>query len=303
MFYNLQNQLNRVIFNRSVHGILKTKPAKTSISNAFVLLTQLQHKDVLLAIIAFKSFITRIPVGAIYILNDGSLTAQDMDLLRQHFPNTQFLKMKDAYSAHCPKGGCWERLLSISNLVKDHYVIQMDSDTLTLDDIPEIAECIKSNQSFVIGTWDKQELESMPFRQDKASALIGKTEDHPHIQLSAEASFNQLDEFESLKYVRGCAGFSGFAKGSFDRTFVERISAQMTHALGDRWREWGSEQVMSNIVVANSPSVRVLPHPKYCDCTKIKQGETVFIHFIGSCRFTQGVYARLARRVIANLPA
>jgi len=72
--------------------------------------------------------------------------------------------------------------------------------------------------------------------------------------------------------------------------------------LGDRWKEWGSEQVMSNIVVANTPGSRVLPHPKYCDCSKIKNGETAFIHFIGSCRFTGGTYAKLAREAIDKLP-
>ncbi len=57
--------------------------------------------------------------------------------------------------------------------------------------------------------------------------------------------------------------------------------------------EWGSEQVMSNIVVANVPSAVVLPHPKYADCHKMEPGVTQFIHFIGSCRFDGGNYARL----------
>jgi len=294
--------LNRAIFNYSVHDILKTRPVYATGKNRLALLAQLQHKDILLAIVAFKTFTTHTPIAAIYILNDGTLTNEDMDLLRHHFPNVQFLRMEDAHSEHCPRGGCWERLLSISLLIKDYYVIQLDSDTLTLSNIPEIAECVKANQSFVIGTWDEQEFESMTFRQSKASALLTKAGKHPHIQLSAEAQFDKLDRFHALKYVRGCAGFSGFAKDSFDRAFVEEISAQMFNALGDHWRNWGSEQVMSNIVVANSPNARVLPHPKYCDCTKIKQNVTVFIHFIGSCRFTRGIYAKLARRIVAELP-
>lgn len=301
MLFNLKNQLSRALFKISIGGILKTKPIDTSLDHSFALLTQLQHKDVLLAIVAFKSFIRQIPVGSVYVLNDGSLTDHDINLLKKHLPAIKLLAMKNAHSKQCPKGGCWERLLSIANLVKDHYVIQLDSDTLTLDNIPEISECIKNNQSFVIGTWDDQDFESMPFRQGKAAALISKSELQQHIQLSAEANFNKLQRFETLKYVRGCAGFTGFAKGSFDKGFVEEISAQMSKALGERWNEWGSEQVMSNIVVANSPNVRVLPHPKYCDCTRIQPGKTVFIHFIGSCRFTKGIYSKLARKVIANL--
>jgi hypothetical protein len=58
-----------------------------------------------------------------------------------------------------------------------------------------------------------------------------------------EANFDKLEDFRSLRYVRGCAGF---ARRSFTREFVERISLQMRAAIGDKWAEWGSEQVMSN---------------------------------------------------------
>lgn len=302
MLFKLKNQISRLLFYNSVIGILKTRPTFTSADQSVALLTQLQHKDVLLAIVAFKSFTRQIPVGVFYILNDGSLNDQDIDLLTKHFPGVRLLAMKNAHSTQCPKGGCWERLLSIANLVKDHYVIQLDSDTLTLDAISEVSECIKLNKSFVIGTWDNQDFESMIFRQSKAAELISRSDKQQHVQPSAEANFDKLERFDSLKYVRGCAGFSGFARGSFNLEFVEEISVQMAAALGERWSEWGSEQVMSNIVVANSPNARVLPHPKYCDCTKISIGETAFIHFIGSCRFTNGIYRTLARMAIAKLP-
>ena len=75
----------------------------------------------------------------------------------------------------------------------------------------------------------------------------------------------------------------------------------MWSAIGDKWAEWGSEQVMSNIVVANIPNAIVLPHPKYADCHKMKADVTEFIHFIGSCRFDGGNYGRLAAQVIATL--
>jgi hypothetical protein len=302
MFYKQRDQLYRLMFGLACRGILSTAPVKIDPCSPIALMTQLQHKDVLLALIAFKSFVSRVPVGAFFVLNDGSLTNADLDLLNHHLPGVQYLRMEDSHSGSCPSGGCWERLLSISKLVKDHYVIQLDSDTLTLDDIPEIAVCVKENRSFVIGTMDDSEIEAMSYRQGRAAARVAKSNQKPHIQLAAESSFNHLPRFHELKYVRGCAGFSGFAKGSFERAFVEEISAQMYRALGDRWREWGSEQVMSNIVVANTPDSRVLPHPKYCDCTRIMNGETVFIHFIGSCRFKGGIYARLARETFARLP-
>ncbi len=119
-----------------------------------------------------------------------------------------------------------------------------------------------------------------------------------HVQLVAEANFDKLRDFHSLRYVRGCAGFAGFARRSFTPEFVEAISRQMHAAIGDKWAEWGSEQVMSNIVVANIAQAVVLPHPKYADCQKMKAGQTAFIHFIGSCRFNGGIYAKRGVSVI-----
>ena len=301
MFFKQRDKFNRLKFGLSCRAILSTAPVRTDPDSPIALMTQLQHKDVLLALIAFKSFVARVPVGAFFVLNDGSLTSEDLSLLRQHLTGVQFLRMQDARSTACPIGGCWERLLTISRLVRDYYVIQLDSDTLTVGDIPEISACASDNASFVIGTWDRQEFETMEFRRNRARRRIDESEMSPHIQLAAESSFDKLVDFKTLRYVRGCAGFSGFGRGSFERSFVEDLSGQMLAALGDRWREWGSEQVMSNIVVANTPGSMVLPHPKYCDCTRIKNGETVFIHFIGSCRFTGGTYAGLARETLGEL--
>ena len=99
----------------------------------------------------------------------------------------------------------------------------------------------------------------------------------------------------------GVRGSAGFPKQSFTRAFVETVSEQMRAALGDRWSDWGSEQVMSNIVVANIARATVLPHPKYADCHKMQPGATEFVHFIGGCRFDGGHYARLGAQVIDEL--
>lgn len=301
MFYQFKDRLRRLIFEFLCKEIRKSKPAVEAHECGVVLLSQLQHKDVLLALIALKTFSAHVPIGAFHILNDGSLTSEDVTLLREHFHKVIFHSMDAARSSHCPTGGCWERLLTIAALVKEHYVIQLDSDTLTLANLPEVIACINTNKSFVIGTWDNQEFETMAERHWQANKVASTAVGKPHIQITAEANFDKLKRFNELRYVRGCAGFTGFGKQSFSQNFVEEISGQMFDAIGDRWREWGSEQVMSNIVVANTEDGCVLPHPKYCDCTKIIKGETAFIHFIGSCRFYGGIYAKLARKAILEL--
>lgn len=301
MFYSLRDQYNRRRFHFACRDLLGTPPARLVEGSPLTLFTQLRHKDVMLALLAFKSFAAKVPVGHFCVLNDGSLTVEDQDMLRRHLPSVRLLNAKDFASPTCPHGGTWERLLAIAELVRDSYVIQLDSDTLSIGEMPEIAESFAANSSFVIGTWDNQIIETMANHQARAAKIAAQSTKVPHIQITAEATFNGLMEFESLNYVRGCSGFAGFGKGSFERGFLEQISGQMLGVLGERWHEWGSEQVMSNIVVANIASSQVLPHPKYCDCTKIRSGETAFIHFIGSCRFVGGTYAKLAREVIQEL--
>ena len=82
---------------------------------------------------------------------------------------------------------------------------------------------------------------------------------------------------------------------------MEQMSGQMREAIGNKWDEWGSEQVMSNIILANIPNATVLPHPKYADCHKMRPAVTEFVHFIGSCRFDEERYARLGAEFIGAL--
>ena len=76
----------------------------------------------------------------------------------------------------------------------------------------------------------------------------------------------------------------------------------MTTLLDVRWSEWGSEQVTSNYIVANSPSAIVLPYPAYGAFRTDSGVEGVeFLHFIGKARYAAGVYGRLSQSIIKSL--
>lgn len=299
MLYTLKDTIRRSRFAWQCKGVLHSAPVALDSSSELALLSQLQHKDVLMYLLAIKSFGTQVKPRAVFVLNDGSLDATDFAVISEHVPGATVLELPSFRSAACPTGGCWERLLAISSLVRDYYVIQLDSDTLTVGPIAEVHNCVGQGIAFALGTWDNQTFETMRERREIAAKLNVGTKSH--IQLVAEANFDKLDNYEALRYVRGCAGFAGFARRSFTRDCVEDISVQMRAALGDRWQEWGSEQVMSNIVVANIADAMVLPHPKYADCYKMKPSATSFIHFLGACRFAGGTYARLGEQLIAGL--
>lgn len=300
MFYQLKDRLKRWKFNQHAKAILTTPPVAINASATASVLTQLQHKDVLMFLVALKSFAQQIPVKKVHILSDGTLTQSDRALLNDNISAVEFIELSEVNNEKCPHGACWERLLAIAERNADNYIVQLDSDTVTLGALNEVVELIKENRSFVIGTWDGQEIEPM---RTNAERVIKNVKPGPdaHVQMVAEAAFIELPNCDDLNYVRGCAGFSGFARGSIEQSFIEKTSSSMEKLIGQKWHEWGSEQVMSNIVVANTPNAAVLPHPKYCDCTKINATETHFIHYVGSCRFTTDHYANTVTNTIASL--
>jgi hypothetical protein len=299
MFYGIKDKLKRWKYDFQVRDVLRTPPARISAQSSAVILSQLQHKDLRMFLLACKSFMLQVPIAHVYILNDGTLTANDKAIILEHIPQSTFLALEDFRSRICPTGSCWERLLGIAELVKDHYVIQLDSDTLAVGDISEISNNIENNIAFTLGTWDNQVIQSMRECCEATQAKVAGA--NPHVQYVAETNFDKLKQYGSLRYVKGCAGFIGVPKGSFTRNFVETISAEMEAAIGARWHEWGTEQVMSNIVVANINGATVLPHPKYSSCENLKIDRPSFIHFIGYCRFDEGIYAKLGRQLIKKL--
>jgi hypothetical protein len=295
MIFNLKDKLNRYRFSKACKQIFFTPPIAATTDKPVALLTQLQHKDVILFLIAIKTFAIQVPLSKVFIINDGSLNNDDLIILRQHIPIADFYDADQFSDPFCPTGGCWERLLAIASFINQYYIIQLDSDTLTLSALDEVNDHIKTNTGFVIGTWDNQKIEPMNVTSERAQ------KNNNHVQMLAEIHFSKLEGSENMKYIRGCAGFSGFPKGSFNKQFIIDFSQKMEKEIGSKWHEWGSEQVMSNVVVANLKKAKGLPHPKYSDCNNMKPLVTHFIHFIGDCRFKRSIYAKLAKNEIIKL--
>jgi hypothetical protein len=104
------------------------------------------------------------------------------------------------------------------------------------------------------------------------------------------------------RYVRGSAGFAGFARGGASRQDAEAFSAAMEASIGSRWNEWGTEQVASNYLVSNSPNGMALSWPKYaCHFPDVEAKAATMMHFVGSWRWDHGTYSRWAKQVIGEL--
>lgn len=298
MLHEIKDKVRRSWFNWRCQGSLSL-PVFESQDDGLKIVSMVSHKDILMYLLAVKSVGQYLRCGQVIVLDDGSLTSDDKSLLEDHLPASRLLNAEDLQSSFCPSGGTWERLIFISDLAEDNYVIQMDSDTLALAEIIEVKTCIETNTSFTLGTGMGRAISSMVDVCTQMRAIHDS-----HVQVVAEQNFCKLIDYDNLKYVRGCSGFAGFAKGSLNRAKLESFSAEMRSILAEKWSQWGSEQVTSNFCIANSPDASVLPYPKYANFSpQISCKESSFLHFIGTYRFCDGIYLEKAKEVIRHLQA
>ena len=109
MFYRLKTKYGRWRFSAACKGISGT-PRLEMKAAPLKILTMLSRRDLDMYLLAFKSFYRFLKEGSAVVLNDGSLTEADQDLLRHHIPDIVFHRYSDVDQGVFPKGGCWERL-------------------------------------------------------------------------------------------------------------------------------------------------------------------------------------------------
>jgi hypothetical protein len=254
-------------------------------------------------LVAAKSFQSRLGRGRFVILDDGTLTASDGVLLRHHLGDPEIRAIGDVDTGPCPRGGTWERLLTILDLRAGNYVIQLDSDTVTLGDVGEINAAIEAGQSFTLRGGIDSEI--LPLAATSDLARHHATPGRQHVQAAIEQAMVDvvIPGQAELRYVRGCSGFAGFAPNPDGRGLAEAFSQEAERLLGrSYWSEWGSEQVTSNFVVANQPQSLLLPYDRYLNFwNEPVDPAAAFVHFVGTYRFHRQAYQQAALDAIRAL--
>jgi hypothetical protein len=301
MLYRLQRWvgLKRRHWLRRVRA---TGPIRTA-PDGPVIVSQIGSVFVDMYVLALKSMAHWSPPKRVVLLNDGTLTGGDRGVLRRIVPNIEIRAVGDVDVGRCPRGGTWERLLTCIDESVNDFVIQVDSDTVTPRKPEQVLSCIGGGVSFTMSghvtpmapadatrmmTLD----ETAEARRDEIVMGV-----RPHIQIAAETTMVSIPELDGTRYVRGCSGFAGFAPGAISRADVERYSTLMHSALGQRWGEWGTEQVTNNYIIANAKRSLVLSWPEYVGIMPhLDESIARTIHFTGDDRFSWGVYERAAVR-------
>lgn len=293
----IKKKFFRKTFDSSCRAVLDTPPVELDDASGLVVLSQTYHPDLIMYLVAAKSFAKHIKPALFVIVDDG-LFPEDRVLIRKHLRNVEFLERRSVPNTVCPAGGAWERLLSVADFCDHYYVIQLDSDTVTLQYPAEVAERVRRSEAFTLPT--RMGNAFLPVVEASATA---RQIESKHVQVEAEVALGKIDALSNTYYIRGCAGFAGFPKGSIRRGDLEQFSSLMEQALGrERWSQWGTEQFASNYMVANAPLRATLTFEQY---PYWKPGTDLapaaLVHFIGDDRFTSGAYARTAMRAVNGL--
>jgi hypothetical protein len=288
---------------RRAQAVLATPPVRAR-DDGLIVFSMIGTRVLLPYLVAAKSLHRRLGGrGRFALLDDGTLTAEDRAVLDRHLDRPELRHIAEVDTGPCPHGGTWERLLTLLDLRREGYVIQLDSDTVTVGEVPEVGECIAAGRSFTLAGGTDAAIVPLPEAARRARAMGPSA----HVQAAIEQALDRvaIPGREGSRYVRGCSGFAGFARSADGRAPAEQFSQEAERLLGAaRWAEWGSEQVTSNFVIANEPRAVLLPHHHYFNFWNAGvPADARFVHFVGTYRHHGGVYAQATAQAIAELAA
>lgn len=301
--YRITRRFSQFFCDKQLSKILHSQPVSLKPDASAVVFSMVGHRVIHEYLVAVKTFLSRCQRAQVHILNDGSLTAHDRTLLAHHLPRIVIHEFADADMTGLPKGNCWERLVTLLTLARDHYVIQLDADIVVNGDLTEVLIAIEQQRAFLLGSPEWANALSM-----KDMSAIAQHWGDCHIQGRSEQEFARLPLFQNqtAQYFRGCAAFVGLPPSPHYLPMLRQFSVQMTSALGEeKWHTWGSEQVASNVIVSAAHGAHVLPWPKYQTYqfppTSQDHDLASLIHFMGTYRYQGGTYRRIAASAMLAL--
>src|SRR3546814_6267196 len=115
----IANKLNRSWKERmhrvAARAVLDTPPIAPA-DDGLILFSMIGTRVLLSYLVAGKSLYGRLGRGRIGILDNGTLTDDDRDVLAAHLGHPVIVSIDDVDTGTCPRGGCWERLLKLRDM-------------------------------------------------------------------------------------------------------------------------------------------------------------------------------------------
>jgi hypothetical protein len=296
MFYDLKRRGYRWKFEWSIRAILDTPPLRL-IQAPWTIVSMVGETDVNMYILAIKSFYFRLGSGKVIAIISKKMNEKEIEKLKYHIIGIEIQIIEQINVGNFQRGGCWERLVYILDRAKNEFVIQIDSDTVTIgDNVVEIKERINANASFAYVDRNR------PITSLSAASAESKLSKSNYVGLVLERSFENWPNADRLRYCRGSAAIAGFARNTEGIELLEGFYSNMKASLGQRHQQWGTEQCASNFIIANASTVSMLPFPEYSTYPGVGTDTNVkMFHMLGSVRYADGYYAKKGKEIIKSM--
>src|SRR3546814_3599610 len=118
MWAGIRWRLKRKWYNHLCKTIFSTPPVQSH-KDGVVIFSMIGTEVMTPYLVAAKSLHHHLKRGRMVIMDDGTLTDRDRSVLRQHLDNPRIISIRDIDTGPCPRGGTWERLLTILDLCAD----------------------------------------------------------------------------------------------------------------------------------------------------------------------------------------
>ena len=300
MLYRVRDAAGRAVFNKAAAGVLAAPPVEVRGEDRLAIVSQLRSKDLLPWLVAIKSLYARLGRGGVIVVDDGSLTPSDRAVITDHVVGAEVMPLSAGRVPGLPEGGTWERLCVIAREARERYVMQLDADTVTVGRLDAVAALIDANRPFAIA--DAGSPGPCGFAAFSDFHKARGVPPSEHIQIAAEMALDTVGLPTQRLYLRGSSAFAGFPAGADVLPLLHEFHDAMSARLGERWREWGSEQVASNYAVANIGEAALLTPPTFANHNPNTDVQAAsLLHFYGTFRHYRGRYAAAAKRAIAAL--
>ncbi len=307
MFYQLRKRVNIIRFRRYAQGIYETPPTPCEPQARCTLHTMLGQADLLMYLVAIKSFLRFKPRVRVTVHSDGSLSAVDASTLRAHIPGIRVVSAQEAddrakeslgpfLAEWRARDASWRRVLDTELWCETPRRMIMDADILTLHRPEQVLDWIQDEavtRPLLFGATDAVPAGPIPPRTGQRHIQTIFREQLAELALQS----GRAPEF----YQGGTSGYYGCGR-ELSLAEIERL-IRAGLAAGVPMAEWGGEQCLVVYVLSTSNPIR-LDRDKYFNFApenldRIK--DAAVVHFYGTFRYYRGHYRRLAAQVIREL--
>jgi len=307
MFYRLRKRLNNVRFKFRARGVYRTPPTPCDPVAACTIHTMLGQSDLLMYLVAIKSFLRFLPLARVAAHSDGSLTPDDEALLREHVPGIRVVSTGEAnerakkelnpfLTEWRARDASWRRVIDTELWCETPRRMIIDSDILTIRRPDAVLEWIAGGggtRPLMFGATDP--LPAGPIPEGTGKRPIQNVFRERLAQFAAEAK--GPPEF----YQGGTSGYYGCTR-EVSLAEIERL-IRAGLASGVPMAEWGGEQCLVVYVLSTSDPIRldVRKYFNFAPEAMDRLNEVAVAHFYGTFRFYRGIYTRLAAEVVRDL--